>query len=462
MLKALMLRKKLNEANKTLEELKAKRSELETRAADIAKREAEIATAIEEAETDEEKQTVEEAVNAIESENQAIETETKENDQAITDLENEVEELERQLEETEAQQNTVAEVASEETKTTANVAIKEERNTYKMFKTRSIQNMTHAERSALVEREDVKTTLAEIRALIPQKRAVTGANLTIGETVLGLIRENVMNYSKLYSRVNVQVASGNGRLVVQGVAPEAIWLECCDAIPEVAISFGQVELDCFKVAGYFAVCNATVEDSDIDLLDTLTDALMQALGKAIDKAIVYGTGEKMPTGVVTAIAETASQLVTVPSSATGAEFFKAIIIASGKANSKYSRGVKTWIMNESTYTKLVAEAVSVDASGAIVAGVSGVMPVVGGDIVVINDIPDDNIILGYFDLYVLLERLGITIETSEHVKFIDDQTVLRGKARMDGKPAVNEAFVAIGLGTAPVTSVTFAGQQAEG
>lgn len=458
MLRALMLRKKINEAKKSLEELRAKETEFETRSADIKTREEEIAGAIEEAETEEEKAAVEEAVEAIENESAQLETDKSENDQAIENLEGEIAELERQLEETEENQTRAVsapvpteEIKPEEAKIT-------ERTERKMFKTRSLNKLTMAERTELVAREDVKKTLAEVRTFIAQKRAVTGGDITIGTTILGLIRENVMEYSKLYSRVNLMRSNNKGRMIVQGVAPEAIWLECCDAIPELDISFGQVEVDCYKVAGYFAVCNALIEDSDIDLLDALTVALMQALGKAIDKAIVYGTGTKMPLGVVPAIAEIETQLVTVPASATGKTLFQQIVLASGNANSDYSRGVKTWIMNDKTYVRLMAEVAEVDAAGAIVAGVNGVMPIVGGDIIVLSFVPDNNIVLGYFDLYVLSERLGMVIDTSEHVKFLEDQTVLRGKARMDGKPAVTAAFVAIGLGAAPATSVTFAGQ----
>lgn len=466
MLKALMLRKKINEAKKSLEDLRAKKSELETRAADLEKREAETAEAIEEAQTEEEKAAVEEAVTAIEAEGESLENETAENDQAIADLENEVADLERQLEETEENQTRGKSAPATPEVNKPEGAIMAERTARKMFKTRSLNKMTEAERAGLVAREDVKTTLAEFRSFIAQKRAITGGDLTIGTTILDLIRENVMEYSKLYSRVNLMSSNNKGRMIVQGVAPEAIWLECCDAIPEINLSFGQVELDCFKVGGYFAICNALVEDSDIDLLDALTVALMQALGKAIDKAIVYGTGVKMPTGVVTALADETTgipaNLITIPASATGEALFKAIVLASGKANSDYSRGVKTWIMNETTYVKLISEAAEVDASGAIVSGVNGVMPIVGGDIIVLPFIPDNNIVLGYFDLYVLLERLGMVIDTSEHVRFLEDQTVLRGKARMDGKPAIVAAFVAIGLGAAPTTEVEFPGNPSQG
>lgn len=461
MLKALMLRKKINDKKKEIEALRAATADFEAREAELQKREAEIAESIEEASSEEEQAVVAEAVESYEADDKALKDERSENDQKIADLENEVAAMEAELAEVEEQQRAAAPVATPEAPVVINhegtITITEERTNNHMFKTRSIRNMSFAERAELVAREDVQKTLAEVRTFIKEKRTVSGANLTIGETVLGLIRENVMEYSKLYSRVSTFASKRDGRMIVQGIAPEAIWTECCDAINELDISFGQVELDCYKVAGYIAICNAAVEDSDIDLLDAIVVALMQSLGKAIDKAIVYGTGTKMPTGAVTAIASTASQLIQISSSVHDKAFFQAIIAAVANADSSYSRGEKLWIMNEKTYALVMSEAVAVDGSGAYVSMVNGVMPAIGGDIIVLNFVPDNNIVLGYFDLYILLEKLGMTIDTSEHVKFLDDQTVLRAKARMDGKPAIAKAFVAIGIGAAPTTEVEFPG-----
>ena len=464
MLKALMLRKKINDAKKELEALRAKTSDFETRAADIEKRSDETAQAIEEASTDEEKAAVEEAVTAIEADQAALEAEKVENDQKIEDLEKEVSEMETELAEVEDQQRASQKVAEKEPKTvtTTPEGVKiTERNTNKMFKTRSLNRMNIAERAELVAREDVQKTLAEVRTFIKEKRSVTGANLTIGETILGLVRENIIDYSKLISRVNTSTTNKDGRVIVQGIVSEAVWTECCAALNELDLEFGQVELDCYKVAGYLLLCNAAIEDSDIDLLDAVVIGLSQSLGKALDKAIIYGTGVKMPTGAVTAIASTASQLVTISSSDHDKKFFQDIIKAAAKADSKYSRGEKLWVMNDQTYATVMSEAVAVDGSGAYVSMVNGRMPAVGGEIIVLNDIPDNNIVMGYFDLYALLEKKGITIDTSEHVKFLDDQTVVRGRGRYDGKPVIAKAFVAIGIGSAPTTEVPFPGQDPE-
>ena len=130
----------------------------------------------------------------------------------------------------------------------------------------------------------------------------------------------------------------------------------------------------------------------------------------------------------------------------------------GNAKGKFSRGAKVWCMNETTYTNLIADMVAINAAGAVVSGVNGAMPVVGGIIEVIDFIPDNVIIAGYFDVYNLIERAGQKFATSEHYRFLADQTVIKGTARYDGTPNVYaKSFVAIGLnGVTPNADMTFA------
>lgn len=456
-LKALILRKKIDQKQKALEALRAKD-------ADFEKRETEIAAAAEEAETDEDMTAVEESADALEAELSA-------HAEAKGQLEREIGELEDQLEAEEAEQDTTPEPEARLAEQAKNIITREESTTMQ----KAFKNMTTEQRAAFVAREDVKAYLAEIRAHIQEHRALTNVGLTIPRVMLGLLRENVAEYSKLYSHCNVRPLGGEGRLVISGTVPEAVWTECCKVLNELDLTFNDVEVGCNKVGGYFAVCNAVLEDSDIDLAAYLLEALGQAIGLALDKAILYGTGTKMPLGVVTRLAQTAApddypatartwadlhtsniKSITAANS-DGVKLFQNIITGSGAAKGKYSRGMKTWVMNETTYTALIAQAVAVNAAGAIVAGVNGVMPVIGGDIEVLSFIPDNVIIGGYFDLYLLAERAGEKFAQSEHVRFIQDQTVLKGTARYDGKPVIAEAFVAIGInGTTPTAAMTFA------
>ncbi len=469
MLKVLILRKKLDVAKKALEDLRAKD-------ADFEKREAELEQAIEEA-ANAEGEDAEEAQKVVEEEAEKFDAEKKEHEDQKKNLSDEIDELEKELAEEEKDQDTNPPAEEPKDNNERKVDITMNR------RNRFFGKMPAQERAALFSMEDVKNFLANVRSCITNKRALENVGLLIPERFLGLLKENVEVYSKLYRHVNVVAVNGKGREVIQGTVPEAIWTECCANLNELALAFNDAEVDCFKVAGYFTVCNAALEDSDIDLASALLDALAQAIGKAVDKAILYGRNtagtQKMPLGIVSRLAQTSepanypatarpwvdlhtSNIVTLAAGLTGAALFKQITLASAKAKSDYSRGEKVWVMNENTYTKLMAETVTTDANGRIVTGVAGIMPVVGGIIEVLNFIPDNTIIGGYFDLYLLAERAGNQFAQSEHVFFLQDKTVFKGTARYDGQPVIAEGFVVIGLeNTTPAAdSVAFAPDEA--
>ena len=460
MLKVLLLRKKIDAAKKQLEALRAKDEE-------FAKREAELETAINEA-ADLEGDEAAEAQKTVEEEAEQFDKEKKEHEDAKVKLETEIEEMEKDLAENEADQDTKPDAAQKT----------EEREEKKIMsvtkRNRIFANMGAEERTAMFERDDVKAYLNEVRSCIKNRREITNAGLTIPDVFLGLLKANIENYSKLYKYITVRAIGGNGREIIQGTIAEAIWTECCASLNELNLAFNDTEVGCFKVAGYYKVCNAVLEDNDVDLASSLLEALSQAIGLAVDKAILYGrngvTTQKMPLGIVSRLAQTTApsdysptarpwedlhttNIISLSAGLTGAALFKQIVLASGKAKSRYSRGGKVWLMNENTYTKLMAETVSVNSNGQIVTGVAGTMPVVGGNIETLEFIPDNTIIGGYFDLYLLAERQGQQFAQSEHVFFLQDNTVFKGTARYDGQPVIAEGFIAIGLeGTTPSAS----------
>lgn len=459
---AMILRKKIADARNQIENLQAKAVDFDAARQDLERREAELTKAIEEASNEEEQKFVEDEAEKFEADSAALESDVAENEKQISDISESVEQMERELNEIEADQKRTVPPPPDNADAPAPKTKKKTGGTRTMFKCKSIRQMSIAERDELVNRDDTREFLAEIRAAISEKRGITGGTYTISDTIAGLIRENVIDYSKLYKHVRVLSLSGKGREIVMGTAPEAFWEECCDPIYELEQAISQVELDCYKVAGFIPLCNALLEDSDIDLLDEIVVSILQAIGLALDKAIIYGTGVKMPTGVVTAIDDDdalklTNEVTIATASSTGVKLFQELVKAGGLCANAYARGEKVWAMNEATYTTLQAEALSINAAGAIVTGIDGRMPVGGGVIEVLNFIPAKNIVAGYFELYVLGERKGMTIDTSEHVRFIQDQTVVRGRARYDGKPAIVKAFVVIGIdNTSPTTSVDFA------
>lgn len=421
-LRALMLGKKLSEKKKALDALREKIN-------GFSVREAELEQAIEEAETDEEKQAVEEAVTAFEAEKAEAEKEA-------ADLDAEVRELEAELDSVETKDEPEARAAEPVIETREKEIV--------MSKYKRFRDMPHEERAKFVQRDDMQKFLGEVRSAIKEKRTLTNVGYLIPQEFLGMLKESIEDYSKLYNRVYKPTIGGQARLVIEGVAPEAVWTEACANLNELDLSWSQVEIDGFKCGGYFKVCNAVLEDSDIDLAAELEEKLGQAIGLAVDKAIVFGTGTKMPTGIIPTLKAVSGtpNVVSHANTVTGKALVEALIDDASLITSKYGSDL-IWIMNKKTNLKLKKNMMNVDSAGLFVAGSE--LPVIGGDIIELGFMPDNVIVGGYADLYLLGERKGIELGMSEHAFWTADQTGFKGTARYDGKPLDANGFVAIGI-----------------
>lgn len=457
-LKTIMLRRSIEKKQAELEALHQKDAEFATR-------EAELETAINEAETSEQEQAVTEEVETFDADKTAHEAKK-------AALAGEIEGLEAELSEAEA----AAPTRSKENHLT------KERTERKMetniniralpMSRRAFDALPMEQRSEIVAREDVREFFAQLRSMKGQQRGVSGAELTIPVVFLDMIAENMYRYSKLLNRVRIRNVNGEARQTIAGTVPEAVWTEMCGAINELTFVFNQVTLDGFKVSGYVPVCNSILEDNDINLASWIVEMLSESIGLALDKAILYGKGaaSKMPLGIVTRLAQSSkpsdypanapewvdlhtSNILKVDSTAEPITFWSALAVAAGNTFTRYSRGRQFWAMNSKTYAKLRAKLIAFNYEGGLVAQFPGTMPVVDGDIDVLEFIPDGDIIGGYGDLYLLALRAGMTIESSREVQFIQDNTVFKGKERADGMPVIPGAFVAININNAAVTTV---------
>lgn len=461
-LKQIMLSRKIEQKKQELAALREKDADFQTR-------EDALTQAIEEAQTEEEQKTVEEEV-------EKFDTEKTKHDEAKEKLEAEIGDLEAELEAAEVDPPAPAERHDNKEKKVRTNVMRTDVNIRSLpMSKRAFDALPMDTREAIVQREDVKTFLAQLRSMKGSNRAIQGGELEIPVVFLELISENMYRYSKLLNRVRVRPVSGEARQTVAGTVPEAVWTEMCGAINELTFVFNQITLDGYKVAGFIPLCNSLLEDttSNLDLASTVIEMLSEAIGLAEDKAILYGKGasSKMPLGIVTRLAQKSkpadypanapewvdlsdTNIIKIDSdSMTGAEFWSALTMAAGNTYTKYSRGDQFWAMNSKTRAKLLAKAITFTASGDIVANIYGTLPVITGDIDVLEFIPDGDIIGGYGDLYLWADRAAMQIESDRSVQFIQDNTVFRGKSRADGAPVIPGAFVAININNTDVTTV---------
>lgn len=461
-LKVLLLRSRLAPLQTELQTLETTRD-------GFAAREAELEHDITEAQTDEERSVVEAAVDAFEQERSANAAEITRVQERINEINEEIRSLEA------AQTPPAADPPAAEPTGTTNT----ERSNHSMpinNPERRWFGLTYQERDALLTRDSTKEFLQRVRQLRAQQNSVTGAELGIPTEFMQILRDLTYQNSKLWPYVHSEAIRGKARQNVAGTGCEAVWSEMLANINEIVLDFTQLEMDGYMLAGYIAISNAVLEDdSDLQLLTSILNAMGEANARGLDKAIVYGTGKKMPVGFITRLAASSqpewwnndqgdfkdlhsSHILQLDiDSTSGATFFGTLIEALGIADPKYSDGRVFWVMNRKTHIRLMAKALAFDSAAAITAGINNTFPIVGGDIIELDFMADNDIAGGFGSLMRMSEREGASIASSDIPFFLRNMTVYRSIGRYDGKPARGEAFVLVNFhNTAPTTSISFA------
>lgn len=464
-LKTIMLRREIERKESELAALREKDAGFESR-------EAELAEAILEVESDEQR-------DAMNAEIETFEQTRSAHNEAVQALETALEELRGQLAEEETRAAETGRGVRPEKPAENERSIDMTYNIRSLpLSQRAFDAIAPEQRNAILARPDVTEFLAQLRSMKGQQRGVVGGALTFPVVLLDLIAENLYRYSKLLNRVRVRNVNGEARQTVAGVVPEAVWTEMCGIINELTFVFNQVTLDGYKVAGFIPVCNALLDDNDVNLASWIVEMVAESVGLAMDKAILYGTGVKMPLGIVTRLAQQSepasyptnarpwadlhsTNIASLSNSLTGRDFWAALVEKVAAAYGRYARGEMFWAMNSKTYAKLKGKAIATNVEGEWVAMIGGSLPIITGDIDILEFMPDDDIVGGFGDLYLVGLRQDLTIESSREVQFIQDNTVFKGKMRADGVPVIAEAFVAINIGGSSVTTaLTFAGDNA--
>ena len=478
MLKLLMLRKKLETAKEELRKHLESGAELRNRREAFELRQKEIETSIGELtpeSSQEERDTVEQAIAEQETIGQALTTDEETFDETKSTLEGNITEIEGEIAEIEQRTGEAGRSTPQTNNQNKGKVDNFMNNRTKFF------GMSMEQRSAFVARDEIKKFLDETRsrfsAAQTETRALNGGEVVVPTIMLDVIRENISDYSKLIKYVRLRKVNGKARQNIFGEVPEAVWTEATKYLNELDMGLNSIEVDAFKLGGYISIPNSVLEDGDdISLASEIMSAMGEAIGKGIDRAIPYGTGVKMPLGFVTRLTQTekpadypeyapewkdVSKINIVELTAadkSGVEFFAELITLLGRAKPKGSVGEPVWIMTRQTHLTIMAKALAFNAAAALTAGINNKMPIIGGDIVELDEsiMPENQIAGGYCEKYLLAERGGATLATSEHTKFIEDQTVIKSTHRYDGTPIFAESFVLISINGLPVTEVNFA------
>jgi len=402
---------------KALEIKRAKLEEIKTKAADILKRSEAAQSALNESKTEDDLKLVEVEINTIDAESVEIEKEKK-------DIEVEIEELEQELKDVSERAATAEKQSSKRDK-----GVNEEMN--------RLQVRELLKTGEYYKRSDVIEFYNQFKNL----RAVTGAELVIPEVIVNRIMEILGDYSTLYPLVDRIQVKGTARILIDTDTTPATWVEQNAALPVGDVgTLASIDFDGFKVGKVTFVDNFMLQDSVINLDQYVSKKIARAIALALDISILNGTGAagKQPTGIIPTIP--VGNKVTVAEGAALVEFLKPIgLIDTGLD----SVGEITAVMRRSTYYAYFLEySINTNGDGEVVGKLPNLTrpDLVGIPVVFNNSMAADEVLYGDFQQYTLVERENITIDNSEHVRFVEDQMAFRGKGRFDGKPTKAEAF----------------------
>lgn len=427
MLKQLKLQLEMKEKREQLASLKRQKEEFQRRSA-------ELETALNEAQTTEDFETLKLSVEALEKES------------AESDLEEQIHLTEESLSDMERQLHDI---------TSRKQAVEQghKKTVEKNEKRGEIMNKFQV-------RELMKSgqyyELAEVREFYDgfrNLRAVGGSELLVPQIIVNRIMDIVGDYCTLYPLVDKITAGGTVRILIDTDTTAATWMEMNATIPTGDVgTITHVDFDGFKVGKVTFVDNSILKDSMINLDDYVTRKIARALALALDKAILKGEGaaQKQPEGILSKLP--AANKVTVKNPQGYAEIVQPI----GKIDTgEDSVGEIIAVMKRQTYyNKILPYSVQPTATGNVVGKLPnlGQPDLLGLRVVFNNYMEEDQILFGDFGKYTLIERESISIDSSEHVKFSEDQMAFRGKARFDGKPVNPKAFVLVTLSETAPTS----------
>ncbi|MCJ1989032.1 phage major capsid protein [Pseudolactococcus carnosus] len=410
-LKQLILNKKINERSAKITQLRAD----ETKLKDDEK---ELEVAVEEAKTDEDVKIVEESADDLEKK-------IKENADEIKKLEDEKAELETELAEIEDEQPEVKTDDTEKDKKDG-----EQRKMAKQLNTRNNNGVLTIRESLQIE--EVRSFYQNLANAMTEKRSLTGAEKVVPMEVIDRIESKLGDYSTLLAEVTIEKIGGTSRAVIAGDIPTAIWFEIGKtALAELDDALEGVEFDGFGLGGYVSVPNIVIENSLINLASHIEDRLAKSIAKALDSAILNGTGVKQPTGVIK------SAVVANKVDSTGE--ITDLIAKLAKVDTDGTGGEVIAVMNRATYySKIVPKTLAVAANGVLTG--SYALPF---RVVLSAYAADNQIVFGDFKQFLLAQRSEIRVESSTEVQFTSDNTVFKGVGYYDGKATKAKAFAVV-------------------
>lgn len=291
----------------------------------------------------------------------------------------------------------------------------------------------------LLRIEEVRNFYSDLQIKL-RSANLLGSAIIIPEQAEDSITELVKHYSALYNEVLMVPIGIDGRVTISTDDVKAVWGNPTAGTVELDSDLAAVELSDNMLSSFTSVNNSTLEESLLDMVLYLEDLLAQAIAYGFDHGVINGTGDGAsifePKGILLNLPVTNNVTLTMDavdqsSVSPGHILNKISLITSG---TKDDIGEVIAVMKRKTYYKYAAS------------GANSSLPYPNLNGVRVKFTPavaENTILLGDFKQYLTGKRKGIRIASSEHVRFVQHQTIFKVVSRFDGQPINNAAFVQI-------------------
>lgn len=141
--------------------------------------------------------------------------------------------------------------------------------------------------------------LAEAMRDANPKQALTNVKVTMPETVLTSVFEDLQTNHPLLSRIKFMQTGGAVKMLMStGETQQAQWGELCDeVVKEILAGFKEVDTGLLKLSAFLPVCKALLDLGPAWLDSFVRQVLYEALANGLEYGIINGDGNKKPIGM---------------------------------------------------------------------------------------------------------------------------------------------------------------------
>lgn len=277
-------------------------------------------------------------------------------------------------------------------------------------------------------------------------------------TVYDRVFEDLAQDHPLLSRVNMTQLGATTQWVVRKEgAITAYWGDVCDEIQEMLDSgFKTIEAKAYKLSGFLVVCKAMFELGP-EWLDRYVRAVItEVVASELETVVVTGDGNKKPIGMIRDLDGAVVGGVYPPKTAveflsfTPQEVGTKILAPATRNGTRRVNGVTIIINPLDYYSKLFAFGAKQRDDGT---WMFGNLPIPELDIIQTPAVPLNRMIVGKPKDYWMGTGKA-TLESSDHVRMIQDQRLYLTRQLANGQPLDNEAFTVFDITNAAIDSTT--------